>query len=61
MRSVLGVFKKQAREMSGAALLAGASLGAAVGLLATSAWLISVASTRPPVLVLEIYQSNFGT
>jgi ATP-binding cassette subfamily C protein CydC len=54
MRSVLGVFKKQAREMSGAALLAGASLGAAVGLLATSAWLISVASTRPPVLVLEV-------
>ena len=40
--------------MLAAVLLGGASLGAAVGLLATSAWLISMASTRPPVLVLEI-------
>ena len=30
------------------------SLGAAVGLLATSAWLISMASTQPPILTLEI-------
>jgi len=40
--------------MSAAVLLGGASLGAAVGLLATSAWLISMASTEPPVLVLEV-------
>ena len=36
------------------ALLGGLSLGAAVGLLATSAWLISMASTHPPILVLEV-------
>jgi thiol reductant ABC exporter CydC subunit len=36
------------------ALLGGLSLGAAVGLLATSAWLISMASTHPPILTLEI-------
>ena len=40
--------------MLGAVFLGGASLGSAVGLLATSAWLISMASTRPPVLVLEV-------
>ncbi|MEI6295067.1 MAG: thiol reductant ABC exporter subunit CydC [Actinomycetes bacterium] len=54
MRSVLRVFKGQSREMLAAVILGGASLGAAVGLLATSAWLISMASTRPPVLVLEV-------
>lgn len=54
MKMMLGIFKEQRREMAGAALLAGSSLGAAVGLLATSAWLISMASTRPPVLVLEV-------
>ena len=37
-----------------AALLSGFSLSAAVGLLGTSAWLISMASTRPPILVLEV-------
>ncbi len=37
-----------------ALFLGGASLSAAVGLLAMSAWLISMASTRPPVLVLEV-------
>lgn len=35
-------------------LLGGLSLGAAVGLLATSAWLISMASTHPPILTLEV-------
>jgi len=54
MRSLLRVFKLQWKEMLTAVLLGGASLGAAVGLLATSAWLISMASTRPPVLVLEV-------
>ena len=54
MRRILNIFKLQWREMSAAVFLGSASLGAAVGLLATSAWLISMASTRPPVLVLEI-------
>jgi len=54
MRSVVRIFRQYWRELVGAVLLGGASLGAAVGLLATSAWLISMASTRPPVLVLEV-------
>ncbi len=54
MRNVLNIFKNQWRETVGAVILAAASLSAAVGLLATSAWLISMASTRPPVLVLEV-------
>lgn len=54
MKRLLYIFKEQWREMLAAVLLGGASLGAAVGLLATSAWLISMASTRPPVLVLEV-------
>lgn len=54
MKRILEIFKSQWREMVAAVLLGGASLSAAVGLLATSAWLISMASTRPPVLVLEI-------
>lgn len=41
-------------RLTAGALLGGLSLGAAVGLLATSAWLISMASTRPPILTLEI-------
>jgi len=35
-------------------LLGGLSLGSAIGLLATSAWLISTASTHPPILTLEV-------
>ena len=54
MRSVTRIFQRYWRELVGAVLLGGASLGSAVGLLATSAWLISMASTRPPVLVLEV-------
>jgi len=41
-------------RMTVGALLGGLSLGAGVGLLATSAWLISMASTHPPILTLEI-------
>ena len=37
-----------------AASLSGASLFMAVGLLAASAWLISMASTRPPILTLQV-------
>jgi thiol reductant ABC exporter CydC subunit len=54
MRNLLRVFKEERNEMLAAVILSGASLGAAVGLLATSAWLISMASTQPPVLVLEV-------
>ena len=54
MKNLLNVFRSQWREIISAVILGGASLGAAVGLLATSAWLISMASTRPPVLVLEV-------
>jgi thiol reductant ABC exporter CydC subunit len=54
MRELLKVFRERSREMSLALLLGGTSLAAAVGLLATSAWLISMASTRPPILVLEV-------
>ena len=37
-----------------AAFLGGLSLSAAVALLASSAWLISMASTMPPILVLQV-------
>lgn len=37
-----------------AALLGGISLSMAVGLLASSAWLISMASTQPPILTLQV-------
>lgn len=54
MKKMLEIISGQRRQMLAAVLLGGASLGSAVGLLATSAWLISMASTRPPVLVLEV-------
>jgi thiol reductant ABC exporter CydC subunit len=54
MKRLLKVFEEERWEMLAAVLLGGCSLGAAVGLLATSAWLISMASTKPPVLVLEV-------
>ncbi len=37
-----------------ASLLGGISLSMAVGLLASSAWLISMASTQPPILTLQV-------
>lgn len=37
-----------------AALLGGISLSMAVGLLAASSWLISMASTQPPILTLQV-------
>lgn len=37
-----------------AGILGGLSLGMAVGLLASSAWLISMASTQPPILTLQV-------
>lgn len=46
--------KRYWRQLALAAFLSGLSLTAAVGLLASSAWLISMASTRPPILVLEV-------
>ena len=46
--------KRYWKQLTIAALLSGFSLVAAVGLLATSAWLISMASTRPPIMILEV-------
>ena len=46
--------KRYWKQLAIAALLSGFSLVAAVGLLATSAWLISMASTRPPIMILEV-------
>jgi len=37
-----------------ASVLSGTSLFMAVGLLAASSWLISMASTRPPILTLQV-------
>ena len=42
------------RKLLFAILLSAASLLSAIALLGTSAWLISMASTRPPVMVLEV-------
>ena len=46
--------RSQIRKLLLAAIVSGLSLTAAVGLLGTSAWLISMASTQPPILVLEV-------
>ena len=54
MRNFLGILRQSKGQLAAAVTLSAASLGAAIGLLATSAWLISMASTRPPVLVLEV-------
>ena len=54
MKVLLRNLRGQKRELGYAILLGSAALTASVGLLACSAWLISMASTRPPVLVLEV-------
>ena len=54
MKNFLRILKHNKGQLLGAVALSAASLGSAIGLLATSAWLISMASTRPPVLVLEV-------
>jgi|FLOH01.1.fsa_nt_gi ATP-binding cassette, subfamily C, bacterial CydC len=54
MKSLLSILKPNWRGLALGGLLGGLSLGAAVGLLAASAWLISMAATRPPILVLQV-------
>ena len=54
MRNLLKLIRPDLRQLALGGLLGGLSLGAAVGLLAASAWLISMASTRPPILVLQV-------
>ena len=48
------VMSEQRRRMALAALAGFMTLGSGVGLLATSAWLISAAALMPPVLTLQI-------
>ena len=54
MKNIMSALRPHWKQLSLGAILGGASLIAAVGLLAASAWLISMASTRPPILVLEV-------
>ncbi len=54
MKKLLKILKPNWKQLALGGFLGGLSLGAAVGLLAASAWLISMASTRPPILVLEV-------
>jgi thiol reductant ABC exporter CydC subunit len=51
---LLQVIKPFQTKLLLAGLLSGTSLFMAVGLLAASAWLISMASTRPPILTLQV-------
>jgi len=54
MRNILAIIRTRISYFTAAIFLSSFSLLAAIGLLACSAWLISMASTRPPVLVLEV-------
>ena len=54
MKKLLRFIRPQTPSLLLAALIAGISLSMSVGLLGTSAWLISMASTRPPILILEV-------
>ena len=54
MKKLLKFIRPQSSSLLLASLLSGISLSMSVGLLAASAWLISMASTRPPILVLEV-------
>lgn len=54
MITLLTFNRPHAPKLATAIFLSAGSLSAAMGLLATSAWLISEASTRPPVLTLEV-------
>jgi len=54
MKTLLKFIRPHTSSLALASLLAGISLSMSVGLLGTSAWLISMASTKPPILVLEV-------
>jgi thiol reductant ABC exporter CydC subunit len=52
--SALSEAKSIWKQIVFAAILGGVSLGMATALLASSAWLLSMASTRPPILTLQV-------
>ena len=52
--SALSEAKTIWKQIAFAAILGGVSLGMATALLASSAWLLSMASTRPPILTLQV-------
>ena len=54
LRRTLGLARPAAGRLFGAALLGAAAVGAGVGLLATSAWLISRAAQHPSVQALAV-------
>jgi thiol reductant ABC exporter CydC subunit len=54
MKQLVKLIYPQIPSLLIAGVVSGISLSMSVGLLATSAWLISMASTRPPILVLEV-------
>lgn len=54
MKHLRSFLRPQTNAMLASGLIGGLSSAMAVGLLGTSAWLISMASMRPPILVLEV-------
>ncbi|MEI8223301.1 MAG: thiol reductant ABC exporter subunit CydC [Actinomycetes bacterium] len=54
MKKLIRFIQPQIQQLLQAGMIAGISLSMSVGLLACSAWLISMASTRPPILILEV-------
>ena len=54
LRRLLASSRPEWGRLGLAALLGALAIGCAVALLATSAWLISEASLRPPILTLEV-------
>jgi len=54
MKRLISFYRPYLAGFGGSLLLSAGSLLSALGLLATSGWLISEASTRPPVLTLEV-------
>lgn len=54
MKNLPKFLRQEAPKILSAAIIGGLSMSTAVGLLAASAWLISMASLRPPILVLEV-------
>lgn len=57
VRRLWQAMRAQRRELAGAAALGALATGSAVALMGFSAWLISAASTQPPVLTLTVAAS----
>ncbi len=54
MKAIRNLIYPEAPKILAAAIVGGISSSMAVGLLACSAWLISMASLQPPIMVLEV-------